>query len=262
MKRRSFIELTGGAVAMAAAATPADKEAKGHETKFYLVENYFLRQSTQLARINDFMGGAFLPFAQKAAPGPKIFLEALVAPHMPQFMVVMGLKSVSDLPELRAKMRQDSAVQKAFAAWESGSEPPYEHMSHTLLKATDYSPEPPATPRKPGASRIFEWRVYHSPTWRQLGALHQRFAGPEIKIFHRVGVHPILYSETVIGPNMPNLTYLTPFDNLAAREKAWEAFGADPEWIKVRKDSIDAHGQISSVIQISLWRPAAYSPIG
>jgi hypothetical protein len=60
---------------------------------------------------------------------------------------------------------------------------------------------------------------------------------------------------------MPNLTYITPFDNLAAREKAWEAFAADPEWIKVRKESIDKHGQISSVIQIAVYRAAAYSPV-
>jgi hypothetical protein len=54
---------------------------------------------------------------------------------------------------------------------------------------------------------------------------------------------------------------LIPFDDLAAREKAWNAFGADPEWVKVRKESIDRHGQISSVSQISLFRAAAYSPI-
>src|SRR5262249_54427490 len=104
-------------------------------------------------------------------------------------------------------------------------------------------------------------RVYHSPTQRQLRALHERFSGSEIKIFHRVGVHPILYSSTVIGPNMPNLTYLTPFATLADREKAWEAFGADAEWIKVRKESIDRAGQIANQIGITLLRPADYSPM-
>jgi hypothetical protein len=94
-----------------------------------------------------------------------------------------------------------------------------------------------------------------------LDALHERFAGSEIAIFHRSGVHPILYTSTIIGQQMPNLTYLIPFDNLTHREKAWAAFGADPEWVKVRKESIDKHGQISSVIQMSLWRATAYSPI-
>jgi hypothetical protein len=60
---------------------------------------------------------------------------------------------------------------------------------------------------------------------------------------------------------MPNLTYVIPFDNLAARERAWNAFSADPEWIKVRKESIDLHGQIVSSNQISLYRATPYSPI-
>jgi hypothetical protein len=30
---------------------------------------------------------------------------------------------------------------------------------------------------------------------------------------------------------MPNLTYLIPFATMADREKAWEAFSADPEWV-------------------------------
>jgi hypothetical protein len=142
---------------------------------------------------------------------------------------------------------------------EEGTEPLVEKHSTTLLETTAYSPEIVAKPAaKP---RIFELRVYHSPTWRQLKALHERFAGPEIKIFHRVGVHPLLYTSTLIGDNMPNLTYLTPFDSLAAREKAWDAFAADPEWIKVRKESIDKHGQIANVIQIALYRATPYSPI-
>jgi hypothetical protein len=130
-----------------------------------------------------------------------------------------------------------------------------------LLEATDYSPEIVPLDPPPKTPRIFELRTYHSPTGRQLRALHERFAGSEIRIFHRCGVHPILYSSTVFGVNRPNLTYVIPFESLAAREKAWAAFGADPEWVKVRKESIEKHGQISSVIQISLFRAMAYSPI-
>jgi hypothetical protein len=150
---------------------------------------------------------------------------------------------------------------KAAEALEAHVEPPCEHSSAALLEATDYSPEivPPDPP--PKTPRIFELRVYHSPTYRQLQALHERFAGPEIKIFHRCGVHPLFYSSTYFGANRPNLTYLIPFDSLAAREKAWAAFGADPEWVKVRKESIEKHGQISSIIQMSLFRATAYSPI-
>lgn len=231
--------------------------ADGRKTRYYVFKFYHLRHSTQLARIHEFVTKGWLP-ALASHGGPKIFCEALVAPHMPQFMGIVGFESLEEWTVLQARMQANQEFGKAFAAWEAGPEPPYEHYSEVLVRAADYSPEITLAPGK--TPRIFELRTYHSPTWRQLGALHQRFAGPEIKIFHRVGVHPILYGETVMGPNMPNLTYLTPFDSLAARERAWDAFAADPEWIKVRRESIEAHGQIASVIQISLWRATPYSP--
>ena len=237
------------------------RSTAGGRFPFYLVENFYLRHSTQLARINQFMSQGFLPSAAKLTSAPKIFLEAQVAAHTPQFMTVMGLSSLDELASLRDRLRGDKTYQKAFAEWENGPEPPYEHYSQTLLKTADYCPAV-ESPQQQGKGRFYELRIYHSPTWMQLAALHERFAGPEIKIFHRSGIHPILYTETALGTNMPNLTYLIPWDSLAAREKAWDAFQADPEWVKVRKESIDRHGQIASVNQVSLFRATSYSPVG
>jgi hypothetical protein len=36
---------------------------------------------------------------------------------------------------------------------------------------------------------------------------------------------------------------------------------ADPEWQKVRKESVAQYGQISQIINISLYRATAYSPV-
>ncbi len=227
----------------------------------FVLEHYYLKNGTQAGRLHEHFSKAAIPALAKVHAGPSIFLDSLVAQHMPQVAVIMGFRSIQDLWDVHSKLVADSEFMKAVESWENHPEQPYEHFSSALLEAADYSPElkNDTQPRK--TSRIFELRTYHSPTWRQLRALHERFAGPEIRIFHRSGVHPILYSSTLIGPNMPNLTYVIPFDTLAAREKAWDAFSADPEWVKVRKESIDKHGQISSVIQIALFRATPYSPI-
>jgi hypothetical protein len=235
--------------------------AGDRKSRLYLLETFQLKQGTQLQRLHDYLSQHALPALGKIHSGPKLVLEALVAPHMPQVAVILGFQSVEDMWSQRAKLFEDQELLKAFEAWQEGSEPPFEQQTNVLLEATDYSPELVTPDPPPKSSRIFELRVYHSPTYKQLQALHDRFEGPEIKIFHRVGVHPVLYSSTIIGPNMPNLTYLIPFDDLAAREKAWNAFAADPEWIKVRKESIEKHGQISSVIQISIYRATRYSPV-
>ena len=258
IERRAFIGALGGIGMMTSRGLAV---AAPEKRRVFVLEQYFMKQGTQPARMHDYVSKAALPALSKVHSGPKIFLDSLLAPHMPQVAVIIGFQSVDELWSVREKLLSDRELSKAAEEWESGSEQPYEHLSTSLLEATGYCPEltNDREPRK--TSRIFELRTYHSPTWRQLRALHERFAGPEIKIFHRVGVHPILYTSTMIGQNMPNLTYVTPFEDLAAREKAWNAFGADPEWQKVRKESIDRHGQISSVIQISLYRSTAYSPI-
>ena len=48
---------------------------------------------------------------------------------------------------------------------------------------------------------------------------------------------------------------------LAEREKAWDAFGADPAWAKARAESIAKSGQIVAQSNITLLRPAPFSPI-
>ena len=230
--------------------------------RFYVLDNYYLRNGDQGTRLAEFLQSGLIPAARRLeVPGPALVLEALVAAHMPQVMTVTPFANQEQVFASRAKLRGDAGLSKALAQWEAGDEAPYDSHAETLLEATDYSPDLPAPDTSRKTSRVFELRLYHAPTERQLKALHERFAGPEIQIFHRCGIHPLLYTSTLVGPQKPNLVYLTPFENLAEREKAWNAFGADPEWIKVRKESIDKHGQISSVIQMSLFRAAAYSPI-
>jgi len=258
MKRREFMEALGG---MGMAAQTGSGQKKEQKTKFYHLQQFFLKNGTQAGRIHDYFSKTLLPAMNKVHSGPKIILEALVTPHMPQVATIFGYESFEEYWTAFNTVIRDEEFRKGFTAWEKAPEAPTEHYSSWWLKATSYSPEIEAPSKPPEKPRIFELRTYHSPSNLQLEALHERFAGPEIKIFHRVGVHPILYSETVFGPHKPNLTYVTPFDDLAAREKAWAAFGADPEWIKVRKESIDKHGQISSIIQISLYRAAPYSPV-
>jgi hypothetical protein len=257
MNRRSFLGSAGLAAFVGGSAVAAP--GKNH---YYVLEQYFLKNGTQGGRLAEYLQSGLLPAAARlGVPGPRIILEALAAPHMPQVLTVTGYASLEQLAQTRARLKSDAALAQALARWETGEEAPYESYSETLLEAAPYSPEPEPADPPPQAPRVFELRVYHSPTERQLKALHERFAGPEIKIFHRCGIRPVFYSSTLVGPNKPNLVYLTPFDNLAAREKAWAAFGADPEWVKVRAESIARHGQISSIIQISLYRATASSPI-
>lgn len=245
---------------MLSAMGSAQAQSTGKKTRLYRLTFFYMRMGDQATRMNQFLSSQ-LPLLTQVIPGPLGIFNVFLGPHIPAMATLAGFPGFAEMEAASVRYQKDPGFQKAQAELEQGAEPPYDRADTVLLEATDYSPEIIPLQEKPKTPRIFELRVYHSPTLRQSRLLHERFAGPEIKIFHRVGVHPILYTSTIVGPNMPNLTYLTPFATLAEREKAWDAFGADPQWIKVRKESIDRGGQITNQISITLLRPTDYSPI-
>ena len=56
------------------------------------------------------------------------------------------------------------------------------------------------------------------------------------------------------------LHYLLAFDDLAHRERAWNAFAADPAWHRVRDES-QRDGPIVARIRNEIWQPTPYSPM-
>jgi hypothetical protein len=230
----------------------------GQRTRYYVLQRYYLKNGTQPERIHGFFSRHALPALGRVHTGPVLVLESVIAEHMPQVAMLVGYRSLTEYELVQRRVMQDPAMLKAWEAWELAPEQPFESQSNTLLQATTYSSEMVASEQP--QPRIFELRVYHSPSWNHLLALHERFAGPEIRIFARCGIHPVLYSSGLFGEHLPNLTYLIPFANLAEREKAWAKFGQDEEWKRVRRESVEKHGQVSSVAQMALYRATAYSP--
>jgi hypothetical protein len=255
MERRSFVQTMAGA-SMLAQSNAATPDAK---TRLYRLDYFYYRQGDQANRLNQFFSSqAPLFLTHMRAFG---VFTAVMAPHAQTMLVLSGFASAQQELSAAKEIEADPGYQKAHSELESGPEPPFDSIQRVLLQATDFSPEIVMPTEKPKTQRYFELRIYHSPTHRQLSMLHERFSGPEIRIFHRSGVHPILYGDTIMGPDMPNLTYMIPFASLADREKAWDAFGADPEWIKVRAESVARGGQIVNYNNISLWKATPYSPI-
>ncbi len=260
MNRRSLIQTAGSATLLSALASgPAQGQPAGRKTRLYRLDYLYMRQGDQGNRINPCLSSQ-MPLLTKNIHTLGVF-NALIAPRLPMMLVLSGFTSFEEMETAGERIRQDSGFRTAFEQMETGAEPPFDSADRVLLRPTDFSPEVVPLREKPKTPRVFELRVYHSPTERQLRYVHERFAGPEIKIFHRSGVHPILYTDTLVGPLMPNLTYLIPFDSLADREKAWDAFSADPEWVKVRAESVAKGGQIVAQSNITLLRPTPYSPI-
>jgi hypothetical protein len=65
----------------------------------------------------------------------------------------------------------------------------------------------------------------------------------------------------LVGPRQPNLTYMLSYEDLAGRDKVWRAFGADPEWQKLRSTPGLSDAEIVSNITNYLVSPLPFSQI-
>ncbi len=74
------------------------------------------------------------------------------------------------------------------------------------------------------------------------------------------GIEPIGFWTTLAGPSNQTLTYLLKWDSLAEREQKWNAFQADPEWIRQR-NATEAEKIIVERVENQFLAPTAYSAL-
>jgi hypothetical protein len=259
MNRRLFLGMLGAAGA--AAPMGFGQNAAGSKSRVFIQQNYLLKIGTQGARLDDYLSKTYLPALAKVHTGPTLVLSASLAAHLPQVALLTGYQSVDEAWAVRARLAADKELEAATDAWESAQEPPFENTSSSLLENGDYVAPLTALDPPPKAPRVFEMRIYHAPTWRHMRGLQWRFGEGEMNILAKCGAAPILFATTVIGQDTPNLTWITAFADEDARDKAWAAFVADPDWKKLSQESNKRYGPNPTVRQIRLYRSTAYSPI-
>jgi hypothetical protein len=247
--------------AVAGAVLPAEGAAS--KNAYFELRYFRMRNSPaeQVRRTSDFLSKGYVPAARRAGIGPLGFFSGLYAQGTPFTLVLSSYPSLAAMEASREKLAEDSEFQKALAGYDAG-ELPYSRMESSLLRTFDSMPAvevPPALSSR--AARIFEMRTYESNSETTLRRKIKMFNDSEIAVFRRSGMQPVFFGETIVGPNMPNLTYMLAFENMAARDKAWQAFGADPEWQKIRVQPELSDALIVSNISDSILRPLAFSDI-
>ncbi len=83
--------------------------------------------------------------------------------------------------------------------------------------------------------------------------------GGEIKLFKRLNFNAVFYGEVLSGSRMPNLMYMTSFENMNDRNEHWKNFSADPEW--KRLSSMPEYQNTVSKIDIVFLTPTQYSDL-
>ena len=105
---------------------------------------------------------------------------------------------------------------------------------------------------------LYEYRRYEANPGK-LPALHRRFAEITTKIWEKHGIRVVAFWEPIFGANN-ELHYMLAWEDMAERDRKWEAFQRDPEWQSARAET-EKDGPLVARVNNQLWRPTHFSPM-
>jgi hypothetical protein len=262
MERRAFIGSALGAAALASASAQS-AHAADPATEYYQLRRYQL-SSAQARNAADYFGSALIPALNRLKIAPVGAFNVTIGLTSPNPILLLPCASLETLAGLDERLMADAGYQNAakpfFTA--AATQPSFMRMDTSLLQAFPKYPKltlpAAAVAKKP---RLYEIRTYESPNEQDhLLKLEQMQAG-EAQIFQGVGAWTVFFADTLVGTRLPKLTYMLGYHDLAAREKVWTAFAADPAWKALStQPRYSAEGLVSNITN-EILTPAPYSQI-
>jgi hypothetical protein len=257
MDRRSMLTALSASVLAGSegrAAAPANT--------FLELQTWRLHNSAegQGPRVAEYLEHGLAPALARAGAKLCGAFANVIAPDGPYYVTVSQYASLAAFESALAQCKADSAHRAALEKLSSGAGVPFVRLESSLLRSFDKMPAPVLTDAaEKHAPRIFELRTYESPSFVTLARKVAMFNDAEMGIFERLGMRPVFFGETIVGSRQPNLTYMLSYDDLAARDTLWRAFGKDPEWAKLRVQPGLTDPEIVANISNVILRPLAFS---
>jgi hypothetical protein len=245
-------------ISMLSIANPPKQE-------FYEIRLYQLTSADQESRLDKYLKDALVPALHRSGISKVGVFKQIGndTASVKKVYVLIPYRSLSDLDAIDARLDKDKAYLRAGQDYINSThdKPVYTRYSKTILKAFSGHPvltEPKLSGNK--TDRVYELRSYEGPTEKLYHKKIEMFVkGDEIAIFDKLGFNPIFYGEVIAGSSMPNLMYMTSFENQKSRDDHWKAFGEDPDWNKLKSDK--QYDNTVSHIDMTFMYPAEYSDL-
>lgn len=106
---------------------------------------------------------------------------------------------------------------------------------------------------------IYELRVYHCMPGR-LPDLNRRFDTITLKLWEKHGIRQVGFWTVLIGESNQALYYLLEWKDLAERERVWNAFMKDPDWLQAREET-EKNGPLVARVSNTILAPTSYSKL-
>lgn len=242
----------GGAGALNTFSAFAKNTQPENRTRVIACESFCVTDAAQMQHLRSYIGDTLVPCMDQLRNTPKMCLEAIVAPHTPQTLLLTVYSSFNEMLEERARIASDPRVRRARAGIESAQV--LDDVRSQVLIVSEESVRFPVEPALVKGG-LFEVRTWHAPAWRDESARQVS------SVLSRIGVDPVVAGATVAGEHLPRFTYVVPFQSMAARQQAWDRLDGDAQWMAMQRESIARFGSGARTTAKAIYKLAPYSPL-
>ena len=233
--------------------------------EFYQLTVYHYGNAEQEKILDNYLQNALLPALHRMSITHIGVFKAISndTSTAKTLYVLLPLKSLDMVTKIPTKLSADNDYQSKGAEYINAvyTASSYSRMETIVLKAFPLAPQLQVPALKADKKdRVYELRSYESATEKIFKNKVQMFnEGDEIGLFKRLNFNAVFYSEVIAGDKMPNLMYMTSFENMADRDAHWKSFVDDPYWKKL--SAMPEYQHNVSHIDITFLRPADYSDL-
>ncbi len=220
--------------------------------EYYKLIVYHFSTTAQEKKLDDFLTNQFIPALHLKGFKQVGVFKPITNDTANDKQLILLINSAS-LNKLIEPIQWNLKEETSF------NDPLYKRYEQILLRAFKDMPlmKVPNDASKKG-ERIYELRNYESPTEEKyLNKVHMFNEGGEITLFNELQFNAVFYADVLFGSKMPNLMYITSFDNIESRNQHWKAFVESPTWKKLV--AMPFYQNNMSALHSQLMRSTPYS---
>lgn len=208
---------------------------------YYKIKVYHFKTAEQENRLDTYFKNAYLPAMHKAGVKNVGVFKVIAQDSLDKRIYVFApFKTFDELETTDQKLMKDQQYLTAGKDYLDAAynNPSYTRIETIVLKAFTGAPEP-AVPKLTGSKkdRVYELRSYEGATENlHINKVKMFNDGDEMGIFKRLNFNAVFYGAVVAGSKMPNLMYMTTFNNQQENTDMWKVFMSDPQFSALSKD--------------------------
>ena len=263
MERRRFVTSSLAAAAtLGVAGSSLLKAEPPAAREYYELRKYHLTGGPQTKLTEDYVAKALIPALNRMGLAPIGAFNLTFGPETPTLYLLIPASNLQTLVTSELQLLNDAGfMAEAAPFWNAPAvQPAFVRVESSLMVAFEGWPKLTPPPSQQ-AKRIFQLRTYESPSNQDHVRKVEMFHHGEFEIFARAGCGSVFYADSLIGPRLPNLTYMLTFPDMQALDAGWVKFSADPEWQKLRSAPRYAFESIVTNITNLILTPTAFSQI-